>query len=393
MDPFFVCLLLLRRNVLLISRFIPSLLWLVGSYTPEPAPLMTTTTKQEQVLRANLAARHKLCTCPTRWRSVMSQCHRLKGGTTDEAFEERRFLWEREASVGADFDLYLILKRVSIHFSYWGECCGVVFAVKLQKCWTKKLLQTFHQHGGETDWVSMFWENVPALTQWRRSVCRRCPSHWAPRCRSPQGWCFLTPSGSERPRGSWYTPSAWWLEVTALQRGNNNNNTSESDFKGTSQNNRTITSAVRSEMSSPGAGGDIYYLSCIRPSRWLGWCRWCWWQSPTARTERWAAGPSRCSGSPSLSRCWLEKRAQIVKRGSHVSRCVCRGVYLAVHRCCLPACPPAPACSRDRSTPPCRRRTSSSAHAATSGWQSSASGGWWPEQTELLRQWRNNGRI
>ena len=35
----------------------------------------------------------------------VTKCHRVKGGTTDEAFQERSFLWERGASVGADFDL------------------------------------------------------------------------------------------------------------------------------------------------------------------------------------------------------------------------------------------------------------------------------------------------
>ena len=37
--------------------------------------------------------------------SVMSQSRRIKGGTTDEAFEEQFFLWERGASVVVDFDL------------------------------------------------------------------------------------------------------------------------------------------------------------------------------------------------------------------------------------------------------------------------------------------------
>ena len=35
----------------------------------------------------------------------MSQSHRVEGGTTDEAFQEQRFLWERGAPVGADFEL------------------------------------------------------------------------------------------------------------------------------------------------------------------------------------------------------------------------------------------------------------------------------------------------
>ena len=36
----------------------------------------------------------------------MSQIHGIKGGTTDEEFQEQCFLWERGASVGAD--LYII---------------------------------------------------------------------------------------------------------------------------------------------------------------------------------------------------------------------------------------------------------------------------------------------
>ena len=35
----------------------------------------------------------------------MSQSHGIKGDTTEEAFQEQCFLWERWASDGADFDL------------------------------------------------------------------------------------------------------------------------------------------------------------------------------------------------------------------------------------------------------------------------------------------------
>ena len=38
----------------------------------------------------------------------MSQSHVTKGGTTDEAFQEQCFLWERGASAGVDFDLFNI---------------------------------------------------------------------------------------------------------------------------------------------------------------------------------------------------------------------------------------------------------------------------------------------
>ena len=36
----------------------------------------------------------------------MSQNHKIKGGTADEAFQEQNFLWEKEASVGVDFELF-----------------------------------------------------------------------------------------------------------------------------------------------------------------------------------------------------------------------------------------------------------------------------------------------
>ena len=48
---------------------------------------------------------NKLWKCVTWWCSV-SQGSRLKGGTTDETFQEQCFLWEIWASVGADFGLF-----------------------------------------------------------------------------------------------------------------------------------------------------------------------------------------------------------------------------------------------------------------------------------------------
>ena len=36
----------------------------------------------------------------------MPQNHRIKGWTTDEAFQEQCFLWERGASISALFDLF-----------------------------------------------------------------------------------------------------------------------------------------------------------------------------------------------------------------------------------------------------------------------------------------------
>ena len=37
---------------------------------------------------------------------MMSQSHRIKGGTSDEAFQEQCFPWDTGASVGADFGLF-----------------------------------------------------------------------------------------------------------------------------------------------------------------------------------------------------------------------------------------------------------------------------------------------
>ena len=36
----------------------------------------------------------------------MSQNQRIKGGTADKAFQVQCFVWERGASVGADFELF-----------------------------------------------------------------------------------------------------------------------------------------------------------------------------------------------------------------------------------------------------------------------------------------------
>ena len=44
-----------------------------------------------------------LSKCVTWWYSVMSQSHRKRGGTTDEAFQEQCFPWERRASADEGF--------------------------------------------------------------------------------------------------------------------------------------------------------------------------------------------------------------------------------------------------------------------------------------------------
>ena len=90
---------------------------LIGQLTQDPGPL--TTTEQLAVLTSflcgTLAARHKLCKCATCWHSMMSLSHRIKGRTTDEAFQVQCFLWERVAHVGADFALVLTSQIFYLH--------------------------------------------------------------------------------------------------------------------------------------------------------------------------------------------------------------------------------------------------------------------------------------
>lgn len=43
------------------------------------------------------------------------ESHRMKGGTTDEAFEKQCFLWGGEASVKADLSFFLTFKVCYIH--------------------------------------------------------------------------------------------------------------------------------------------------------------------------------------------------------------------------------------------------------------------------------------
>lgn len=37
---------------------------------------------------------------------MMSESHGIKGGTTDETFQEQLFWWERGAPVSTDFELF-----------------------------------------------------------------------------------------------------------------------------------------------------------------------------------------------------------------------------------------------------------------------------------------------
>ena len=75
----------------------PSLLWLVVSHMPDPGQL--TAKKQRSYARSTVmwqTSREAWITqiCDL-WYSVMSQSHRIEGGTADEAFQEQCFLWER----------------------------------------------------------------------------------------------------------------------------------------------------------------------------------------------------------------------------------------------------------------------------------------------------------
>ena len=53
----------------------------------------------------------------------MSQSHRIKGGTADEAFQEQCFLWDRGAPVGVDFDLFNFQDHLHAqdHVTLWRE--------------------------------------------------------------------------------------------------------------------------------------------------------------------------------------------------------------------------------------------------------------------------------
>lgn len=46
---------------------------------------------------------------------MKSQNHGIRGGATDEAFQEQRFLWERGASVGVEFHFFLTFKISHTH--------------------------------------------------------------------------------------------------------------------------------------------------------------------------------------------------------------------------------------------------------------------------------------
>lgn len=142
------------------------------------------------------------------------------------------------------------------------------------------VLQLFY-----TEYVNCRWVINNILTQWYYFVCRLYPSHWAPRYRSLQDWCSLTPIGSGRRPDSSCTPSVWSLEAKALWREH------EDYIISTVAQKKIQSSALFSLLPHLSAWMqlqecDIYYLSCIKPSHWLGWCLWCWSLLPRAHTER-----------------------------------------------------------------------------------------------------------
>ena len=87
------------------ASFISSLLWLAVSHTPDPG--QPTKKKQSRNQCVIYALRHWFSKYVTWCYSVMSQSHRIEGGTTDEAFQEQCFLWEKGDSFVASQYIYL----------------------------------------------------------------------------------------------------------------------------------------------------------------------------------------------------------------------------------------------------------------------------------------------
>ena len=84
---------------------IPSLLWLVSSHTPESwCYNQKGSCGKSFVTYQNSCSAQiiQMCDMVTYLDVIKSQNYK----TTDEAFEEQCFLWERGDSVGADFDLF-----------------------------------------------------------------------------------------------------------------------------------------------------------------------------------------------------------------------------------------------------------------------------------------------
>ena len=66
------------------------------------------------------------CTRVTWRRSVMSQSHWIKGGTTDEAFQAQSFQWERGASVGADFGLFKLFRSCTRNTRFTSQTSNMI---------------------------------------------------------------------------------------------------------------------------------------------------------------------------------------------------------------------------------------------------------------------------
>ena len=60
----------------------------------------------------------KLCRCVIWWHSMMSYSHGIKDETTDEVCQEKCFLWERRASLGADFLTFQDLLHAQENIQY-----------------------------------------------------------------------------------------------------------------------------------------------------------------------------------------------------------------------------------------------------------------------------------
>ena len=145
--------------------------------------------------------------CVTRWHSVMRE-----GTTTDEAFQEQCFLWERGASVGADFNLFIFqdpicMVMIVMHVRVvWCLTYSVLPPLQcsswLLDCWSTPSASTLHWSGpsagtltsttlasvrsaGATCWLSLescslsFCPFLPNMHQ--RSSC---PPPLYPRCYS-----------------------------------------------------------------------------------------------------------------------------------------------------------------------------------------------------------------
>ena len=97
---------------------------------------------------AKLASGHLWGTCVTWWHSVMSQSQRIKGGTTDEAFEDQCFLWERGASfcLFGLFNFHMHKNMYKTWRKEWKGTIGLLYASikRITEKWMK-LIRIHHR--------------------------------------------------------------------------------------------------------------------------------------------------------------------------------------------------------------------------------------------------------